>query len=117
MKLLYLLAIAGLLLSAACAGSGGTPSGNPAWVDTLIKQFQDAPVGNPPQSIWRYQYNGQTVYYVPAQCCDMFSTLYDANGSVLCAPDGGIDGQGDRKCADFRDQRSDEVLVWKDARE
>lgn len=118
MKSFTLLLVIAMLAPAGCASaaSSPTPSGNPAWVEDLITQFKDAPVGNPPQSIWRYQYNGQTVYYLPAQCCDMYSTLYDASGTVLCAPDGGLDGRGDLKCANFRDQRTGETLVWQDER-
>ena len=101
-------------LAAGCAPA--TPSGNPAWVDTLIEEFQNAPVGNPPQSVWRYEYADQIVYFVPAQCCDMFSTLYDAEGTVLCAPNGGLDGRGDGRCADFHSQRTAEALIWEDPR-
>jgi hypothetical protein len=85
-------------------------------VDQLIRKFQSQPVGNPPQSIWRYAYRGQPVYYVPAQCCDQSSTLYDANGNVLCAPDGGLTGRGDGKCADFEAKRTGEKLIWQDTR-
>jgi hypothetical protein len=103
-------------LTLLTAWAEATQSANPKWVDELIQKFQSDPVGNPPQSIWRYEYNGQTVYYVPPQCCDQYSTLYDATGNVICAPDGGIDGKGDGKCPDFASKRSNEQLVWKDAR-
>jgi hypothetical protein len=85
-------------------------------VDKLIKQFGSDPVGNPPQSIWSYDYNGQVVYFVPAQCCDQYSMLYDASGSVICAPDGGFTGKGDGKCPDFFTERSNEQLIWQDSR-
>jgi hypothetical protein len=49
-----------LVVVAGCAGS--TRSENPEWVDQLREQFESAPVGNPPQSIWRYEYDGQVVY-------------------------------------------------------
>ena len=114
MKPLRLTLAVMLALAASCASP--TPAGNPAWVDQLIQQFERDPVGNPPQSIWRYEYNGQVVYYVPAQCCDMYSTLYNADGKVFCAPDGGIDGRGDLRCPDFRSQRKNESLIWKDSR-
>ena len=91
-------------------------AGLPNWIIVLTDQFKSEPVGNPPQSIWRYDYNGQEVYYVPAQCCDMYSTLYDADGNVLCAPDGGITGRGDGKCTDFQDKRTNETLIWQDKR-
>jgi hypothetical protein len=82
----------------------------------MIKRFGSEPVGNPPLSIWRYEYNGQIVYFVPAHCCDLYSTLYDENGEVLCAPDGGITGKGDGHCTDFSAQRINEQLIWKDPR-
>ncbi|PKN84754.1 MAG: hypothetical protein CVU46_13285 [Chloroflexi bacterium HGW-Chloroflexi-8] len=100
------------LLLAGC--SSGTQSENPKWVDRMIHQFESEPVGNPPQSIWRYEYQGQIVYYVPPQCCDQFSSLYDAGGDVICAPDGGLTGSGDGRCKDFISQRTAETLIWED---
>ena len=114
MKLRCLALIAFVAVASGCAPA--RPSGNPAWVDQLIHKFQSQPVGNPPESIWRYTYRGQVVYYVPAQCCDQYSTLYDAMGNVLCAPDGGLTGQGDGQCPDFAAQRSGETLIWQDTR-
>lgn len=115
---------AGLLLACVlmfgfgdCSNSPVAGSGsNPAWVDQLIKEFKAAPVGNPPRAIYKYDYQGTTVYYLPAQCCDQLSTLYDADGKVLCAPDGGLTGHGDGKCSDFFQARANEAVVWKDAR-
>ena len=114
MKLRIIAIIVLLLLLAGCTQAA--QSGNPAWVDKLIKQFESDPVGNPPLSIWKYEYNGQTVYFVPAHCCDITSVVYDAEGAVLCAPDGGLTGKGDGKCSDFFDQRSGEQLIWQDTR-
>ncbi len=114
MKTHFLVLITAVILLAGCSQS--TQSTNPAWVDKLIKQYESEPVGNPPQSIWSYEYNGQAVYFVPAQCCDQYSSLYDASGNVICAPDGGFTGRGDGKCPDFFDQRTNEQLIWKDSR-
>lgn len=97
--------------------SQSTSSENPEWVDNLIVEFKSQPVGNPPQSIWRYDYKDQTVYYVPPQCCDQFSTLYDANGNILGAPDGGISGTGDGRIKDFFTERKNEKLIWQDPRQ
>ena len=91
-------------------------SGHPAWVDDLIRTYTDAPVGNPPQSIWQYAYNGSIVYYVPPQCCDQYSDLYDFFGKIIAHPDGGITGTGDGRAADFMAKRTNEVLIWKDDR-
>jgi hypothetical protein len=112
--LLFILAIVTILL-AGC--SRATQTGNPAWIDKLIKQMESDPVGNPPLSIWRYEYNRQTVYFVPAHCCDIPSVLYDASGNSLCSPDGGITGEGDGNCPDFFGQRTDEQLIWQDIRD
>jgi hypothetical protein len=114
MKLLNMVIVAIIFILAGCSQS--TQTGNPAWVDKLIQQFESDPVGNPPQSIWSYGYNGQVVYFIPAQCCDMYSTLYDASGNVICAPDGGITGRGDGKCPDFSSKRTHEQQIWKDSR-
>jgi len=114
MKAHFLILTAVVILLAGC--SQDTQTGNPAWVDKLIKQFESAPVGNPPLSVWSYDYYGQVVYFVPAHCCDITSIIYDANGNYLCAPDGGITGKGDGKCPDFFSERSNEQMIWKDSR-
>ncbi|MFZ1390029.1 MAG: hypothetical protein WAS23_00425 [Dokdonella sp.] len=115
MKFAMIVGLIGIALGgpAACVAR---PAAQPAWVDTLIATFQAAPVANPPRRIVHYRYRDQRVYYVPATCCDRPSVLYDANGGVLCAPDGGMTGRGDGRCADFHDQRSEESLIWSDPR-
>jgi hypothetical protein len=90
--------------------------GIPDWLNKQISEFQDAPLGNPPQSIWQYEYKGSTVYYIPSQCCDQFSQLFDSNGILICAPDGGFSGRGDGKCLDFSQARKNKVLIWQDTR-
>ncbi len=109
----FLIALA-LAVSVGCAAPA--QSGNPEWIDELIREFENAPVGNPPQSIWRYEYQGQGVYFVPAQCCDMFSAVYDAEGNMLCAPSGGLDGQGDGRCPNFAEERTQAQSIWQDPR-
>jgi hypothetical protein len=103
-----------ILFLFAC--SRDTQVENPAWINKLIKEFESSPVGNPPLSIWRYEYDGGIVYFVPAHCCDIPSTVYDTNGNIICAPDGGITGEGDGRCPDFFSQRSAEQQIWKDPR-
>jgi YHS domain-containing protein len=114
MKLNILASIIILLLLSSCTQAA--QSGNPAWVDHMIQQFESDPVTNPPLSVWKYEYIGQTVYFVPAHCCDIFSVVYDENGTMLCAPDGGLTGKGDGKCTDFFDKRTGEQLIWQDNR-
>lgn len=92
------------------------PADSPVFVAQLIAAFRAAPPTTPRASILRYAYRGQTVYFVPARCCDIPSTLYDAGGRRLCEPDGGFVGGGDGRCPDFFERRGGETLVWKDLR-
>lgn len=105
-----------VLLTCREKPSESSQDANPLWVAELIAKYQSDPVGNPPQSIWRYEYKNQKVYYVPPQCCDQYSILFNAAGDTLCAPDGGITGGGDGRCTDFFQERKNGVLIWKDSR-
>lgn len=100
-----------------CEDAGVDPGAiHPVWVDSLIALYGAEPVGNPPQSIWQYSYNGATVYFVPAQCCDQYSDLYDFSGKIIGHPDGGISGTGDGRCSDFVKTATDPILIWRDPR-
>ena len=105
------------LLPLGCEHSSPTePAAVPSWLQGLIDQIQREPVTSPPTAIYSYRYRGETVYYRPSRCCDIRSVLYDANGLVLCEPDGGFGGGGDGRCPDFLATRSDERLIWRDPR-
>ena len=88
----------------------------PEWVSKLIQELESEPLANPPAFLARYLYHGQVVYFLPQRCCDIPSVLWDAEGTVLCSPDGGITGEGDGKCPDFHKEKSDEVIIWRDPR-
>jgi len=112
MQLLLIATLAFLL--AGCSQSNQT--GNPKWVDQLIRQFESDPVGNPPLSIWRYVYIGQVVYYVPPHCCDIPGSLYDADGNVLCNPGGGSKEMVMGAVWISFPKRTNEQLIWQDPR-
>ena len=67
-------------------------------------------------TVARYEYRGGRVYYVPPRCCDVYGTLYDASGTILCHPDGGFTGDGDGRCPDFFEERRNEKIIWRDRR-
>lgn len=73
-------------------------------------------VRNPPARILRFSYNGDTVFYIPAYCCDFYSDLYDMNCNLLCHPDGGFTGGGDGQCPTFWSTAIDSVEIWRDPR-
>ena len=96
---------------------GNLSAGFPSWLDRMIGELESQPPANPPLTITRYQYQGQSVYYQTAACCDIFSNLYNHEGELIAHPDGGITGQGDGRLPDFNQERERGFLVWKDARE
>src|SRR5262245_65366323 len=98
----------------ACGGNPVEPT--PAFLATLIQESESQPVANPPVVIARYDYRGEPVYFVPERCCDVMSTLYRADGSIVCHPSGGITGAGDGRCADFLRERRNERILWRDSR-
>lgn len=103
-----------IALAGGCAP--GSAEDSPEFVVQLIDRMKAAPVSNPPASIWKYRYQERTVYYVPPSCCDVPGELYEADGTLICGPDGGLTGDGDGRCPDFFDKRSDELRVWQDSR-
>jgi hypothetical protein len=93
-----------------------TSSNTPNCIKSKIREILKSSPSNPPTKVWKYQYNGETVYYFPAKCCDISSELYNEKCQLICRPDGGITGGGDGKCADFFTKRTNEEVVWIDNR-
>jgi len=92
------------------------PADTPGCIKAMIRDIKSDEVRNPPASVWKYDYNGQTVYYIPPYCCDIPSQLYDSECNLICSPDGGFTGAGDGKCTDFFSKRSNGSLIWQDTR-
>jgi hypothetical protein len=88
----------------------------PNWLKARIATILAERLRNPRTRILKYEYDGQTVYWESAPCCDQYSILYDTKGKVVCNPDGGITGKGDGKCADFNKNKTNEKMVWQDPR-
>lgn len=88
----------------------------PAWAARKAAALAAGYPGNPGHELWRYEYNGAFVYFFPGQCCDQYSELYDEKGKLLCAPDGGMTGDGDGKCRDFHEKAVKPLLLWRDSR-
>lgn len=115
MRKIFFLVASSWLMFYTCSKDSGLkdlPSCVRSKIDSLLKE----PQWNPPAEVWRYNYNGQTVYFIPQHCCDLPSVLLDENCHVICNPDGGIAGSADAKCTDFMQKRKDGVLLWKDSR-
>src|SRR5437868_13018141 len=66
-----------------------------------IAEYKKLEHQDQPQRVVQYKYQGKTVYYVVAPCCDQFNLLYDSNCKLLGNPDGGFTGKVDGKFPDF----------------
>jgi hypothetical protein len=69
----------------------------PAMLREIQRLAQD-PLAITNMPILRVQYLGKDAFLVTSPCCDLFNYLYDQTAKVLCAPTGGIAGQGDGRC-------------------
>ena len=116
-KALSTLAVATLLtiLFSQCKHND-IPKDIPACVKNVIEKIKSQNVRNPPASVWQYDYDGKTVFYIPPYCCDELSRLIDTDCNPICSPDGGIGGAGDGKCPDFFSKRTNEKQIWQDSR-
>src|SRR6476469_1780570 len=85
----------------------------PACLESTIKTLSSDPSQGIPQSISRYTYKGQTVYYVRAACCDKYNIVYDSNCNILGYPDGGFSGRGDGKMLDFKTNATGGEVIWR----
>lgn len=137
MKSIVLLLALGILL-AGCMQSSAPPAKNPdgtypanegtdtyeklllknepQWIKDLVTKLKAEPVSNPPTFIQKCTLDSKTTYYQSSKAGDQMSVLFDANGNVMCAPDGGIAGKGDEKCPDYFQTRTACDYVWTDSR-
>ena len=88
----------------------------PVCIQAKIDSIKKLPKFNPPAEVTEYSYNEKRVFLFTSDCCDFFNSVYDENCQYVCAPTGGITGQGDLKCRDFAKNSNLVKVVWKDNR-
>lgn len=111
--------LATALLAAApwAAFAGDAQVDVPGWLAARIDRYEQQEPASAPVAIWRITYRGRPSYFVVAPCCDHTNTLLDANGSVVCQPDGDHRGRGDERCPDAVESRVQPQLVWSHPRQ
>lgn len=115
-KILFtLILLAGLTLMLAGCEKPDLAVDVPACVERKIREITKEDVNNPPAQVWKWVADGQTYFYITADCCDQYNYLYNENCMVVCAPDGGIKGQGDGACPEFKGE-IEKTLIWEDNR-
>lgn len=87
----------------------------PVCIENKIEEIINNEVSNPPTQIWKWEVDEQTYYYITSNCCDQYNYLYTENCEIVCAPDGGITGNGDGLCPAFTNEII-KTLVWEDER-
>ena len=87
----------------------------PTCIETKILEIKKSDIQNPPAKVWKWEVDGDIYYYLTSDCCDQYSYLYNENCEIVCAPDGGITGNGDGKCPVFTNKIV-KTLVWEDER-
>lgn len=105
-----------LLLIATGCQDNDIAKGTPPCIIDMINSLKKEGVRNPPAKVFKYTYEGKTVYYIPPYCCDAFSNLLDDQCNLICHPDGGISGRGDGKCPDLSRKLLNKEIVWEDDR-
>jgi hypothetical protein len=109
-----LIILLGMLIAASVFFVGNRLRQEPAWLEEIIDNLEHSnAAADSSVYIARYEYQGKTVYYVSPRCCDEPSALYNAQGVLLCEPDGGFTGRGDGRCGDFLATRRNERMIWR----
>jgi len=103
-----------VFLNTGCENSNLTIDA-PNCIENEIKKIKNEAVRNPPAQVWQWETDGQIYYYITSDCCDQYNYLYTNNCDIICAPDGGITGLGDRNCPNFIGPIK-KTLLWKDNR-
>ncbi len=85
----------------------------PSCLEVKIKTMIADPNEGSPQSVTKFTYKKQTVFYVVSPCCDKYNIVYDSGCNVLGYPDGGFTGKGDENMSDFRKEAKDGKIVWR----
>jgi len=90
----------------------------PDCVRRMARTLGNEGVRNPPAVISEWTLaTGEKYYYVPPYCCDMFGLLYDSECNLICAPDGGIAGDGDGQCPEeILSNIENTEIIWQDKR-
>ena len=88
----------------------------PLCIQQKIETFKSEPKGNPPQSVIQYIYHEKKVFYIPAQCCDQYSNVFDDKCNLLGHPNGGFTGKGDGTPVNFFEDARDAKIIWNDNR-
>jgi hypothetical protein len=114
MKRNYFLPFACLLLLFAACRKETIPTDLPDCIRAKIEAIDQEGHFSPVAEVWKWEVNNEVYYYVSNNCCDRFNELFDPACNRICAPDGGITGNGDGICPNWQ-ATIQKTLVWRDS--
>ncbi len=92
---------------------GATPLGTPPCVNEGIDRILAQNPENPRAQVHRYNYEGKTLFYVPAPCCDIAGVVYDKQCGTFCNTAVYLAAS---TCEDFFREATNKTLIWEDPR-
>ncbi len=104
-----------IMLSLSCEDSSSNEIDAPACINDMISAIKNDAVRNPPAQVWKWEVDGEKYYYITSDCCDQYNNLFNESCELVCAPDGGITGNGDGNCPDFTGV-IEKTMIWEDER-
>lgn len=84
----------------------------PNWVLALIDRVENGTDSTLTNSIWRYDYQGDPVYFLSTSVYQDYYRVYDIYGYYLGAPFGGPRNEGDGLLSDFFEERDNQTFIW-----
>jgi len=84
----------------------------PNWVLNLIDHVEKETDSTLTNSIWRYDYEGDPVYFLSTSLYQDYHRVYNIYGHYLGAPFGGPRNDGDGLLYDFFEERENQTFIW-----
>lgn len=84
----------------------------PTWLKNKIIIADKGCDATSTYAIYEYNYNKNTVYYFDSYFEHDYNCVYNENGNLLGAPDGGPDNSGDGELIEFFAKSQNNGLVW-----
>ncbi|MDZ7796877.1 MAG: hypothetical protein U5N56_07475 [Candidatus Marinimicrobia bacterium] len=110
MKISILL-LAAVLITVSCLGPGNDGD-IPSWLQDRITLAETGEDSTYAQAVWRYEYDGEDVYYINTMLWYDYNYVCDEEGNLLGAPDGGWQNAGDGALQDFFSGCRNDTLIW-----
>ena len=115
LKIKFIVLLGMMTLFPGCTDGGSNEIDAPPCIIEIIQSIKNDVLRNPPAQVWKWEAGDDIYYYITSDCCDQYNNLLNESCEIVCAPDGGITGNGDGNCPDFN-SAIEKTLIWEDSR-